>query len=398
MSLTVYTKIVTVLIFLVILTTYPYVFDRFLPIPSMQVVATGILGILLVLLPTRRIKPLPTIFTVCIVIQMGVWFLYSLIHNDTSYYARIFFLLLTYVSILSLNSSLGIEEFIKKNNCLIAIQAILGLFAFVLVFVGILSPIFSFENIDNRVAHCFGLTCSNAVYGNIIRAAGFFDEPGALAGWGIYALVFNVLYIKNSKIEKLLIFGLVSTLSMAYFIQLALYLVCFKMNLKKKNFLIFLVLSLFAYGVYTLGEGSQLYNMTFGRFEVDKYGYGETAREMLMEDAKKYYEMSPIIGNGATKIEEIGYMGDNPYESLATDGIVGTLTLYLPLLIVFIKNFRRKEFIFAVLIIGAGYLQRPFHIGFLHYIMLFIFFYLGLKYKEKYETKSNNNHSMLQCH
>ena len=386
MNSKVYNKIVTILLFFGILTTSPYVFDRFLPIPNMQIIAAGILGILLVLLPSRNVKPLPSVFTACVVIQMLVWFFYSVLHDDTSYFTRIFFLLLTYVSILSLNSSVGVEDFIKKNNRLIAIQAILGLFAFVLVFVGILSPIFSFENVDNRVAHCFGLTCSNAVYGNIIRAAGFFDEPGALAGWGIYALVFNALYIKNSKIEKLLIFGLVSTLSMAYFIQLALYLVCFKMNLKKKNFLIFLVLSLFAYGVYTLGDGNKLYDMTFGRFEMDKYGHGETAREMLMEEAKWYFEKSPIIGNGAQFITDQEYMGDNPYESLATDGIVGTITLYLPLLIVFLKNLRNKNVIFAVVIIAIGYLQRPFHLGFLHYIMLFTFFYLGLKYKDNYDT------------
>lgn len=396
MNTQLYNRIIAILIFFGILSTYPYVFDRFLPLPSMQVVAAGILGLLIILLATRKIRPLPTAFTICIVIQMGVWFFYSILHNDTSYYTRMFFLLLTYVIILSLNSSKGVEDFIKKNNYVIATQAVLGLLAFGLVFVGILSPIFSFENIDNRIALCFGLTCSNAVYGNVIRAAGYFDEPGALAGWGIYALIFNTLYTKNSKVEKMLIFGLISTLSMAYFIQLALFLVCFKMKLRKSSIFIFLVLSIAVYSVYTLGEENKLYQMTLGRFEMGKYGHGETARERLMEESKRYYEMSPIVGNGASKIEEIGYMGDNPYESLATDGIVGTITLYLPLLIVLLKNIKHKEFSFAVLIIATGYLQRPFHLGLLHYIMLFTFFYLGLKYKNKNEPQNNYSHSMLQ--
>ena len=90
-------------------------------------------------------------------------------------------------------------------------------------------------------------------------------------------------------------------------------------------------------------------------------------------------------------------MGDNPYETLATDGIFGTFIIYLPLIIVLFRNIRHIEFVFAVIIIAAGYMQRPFHLGFLHYIILFTFFNLGLKYKGKYDSKSYNNHSMLQC-
>ena len=283
MSSRVYNRIVTVLIFIGILTTYPYIFDRFLPIPSMQLISAGVLGILLVLLFCRKVNSLPTVFTVCVVIQMGVWLFYSVLHSETSYFTRIFFLLLTYVSILSLNSSFGVEDFVKKNNWLIAIQAILGLVAFLLIFIGVLPSIFSFENVDGRTAQCFGLTCSNAVYGNVIRSAGYFDEPGALAGWGIYALVFNALYIKNSKIEKMLIFGLISTLSMAYFIQLALYLVCFKLNFRKANLSLFILLFAIGYFVFILDGDNTLYDLTYGRFEMDKYGHGETAREVLME-------------------------------------------------------------------------------------------------------------------
>ena len=393
-----YDKIVTVLIFIGILSTYPYVFDCFLPLPGMQLIAAGILGLLILLLPARKIKPLPTAFTVCVAVQMGVWFVYSFLHNDTSYFTRIFFLLLTYVVILSLNSSKGVEDFIKKNNWLIAIQAILGLVAFLLIFIGVLPSIFSFENVDGRTAQCFGLTCSNAVYGNVIRSAGYFDEPGALASWGVYALIFNELYIKNTRVEKMLVVGLISTLSMAYFIQLAMYLICFKINLRKSSLVMLAMLITAASAVNSLGEGNPLYDMTFGRFEIEKYGHGETAREILMEESQRYYRKNPIFGNGAQTIENIGYMGDNPYETLATDGIVGTIIIYLPLLIVLLRNIRRKEFVFAVLVIAAGYLQRPFHLGFLHYIMLFSFCYLGLKYKgEKYEAQSFDNHSMLQC-
>ena len=138
--------------------------------------------------------------------------------------------------------------------------------------------------------------------------------------------------------------------------------------------------------VYVRGSGDSLYDLTFGRFETDQYGKLETNRDVLMEKAKLMYRKSPTWGTGAENIEKMGeYIADNPYESLATDGIVGTIVIYLPLIILLLKNLNRKDIILSIIIIAAGYLQRPFHIVILHYIMLFSFLYLGTR-KEKHNA------------
>lgn len=315
---------------------------------------------------------------------------YALIHDDTSYITRIVFSLTAFFFIYSLLQNRSFLSFIKFNTVLVTVQAILACIAFVLFFIGFIRIGSSFVSVDGRDCFSFGLSFSNMVMASIGRMSGYFDEPGALAFWGVYALLFNALFIKNKIIEYGLIIGLISTLSMAYFIQLAMYLLFFK----SKNLKMLLPFAIVLFVGTTIIINSQndnyLYRLTFERFE--NAANGKSSRTELAELAHSYFLQSPLIGNGAKKIDSVEYMNDNPYEIPAKDGILGTISIYLPLLIVFIgcKNTNVR---FAVVILLVGYLQRPFHINLMHYLILYSFF-IACEYtygRKSYELFQNNN-------
>lgn len=359
-------------LFLFLFSTYPYVFNCFLGIPSETIVILVSFCVFLGLLfvsQKKKTLPLPITFILCI--QVFFWLFFSLYHQDTTYLTRVFYLTLTYIILCVLYCRNQISAFISANNIIITIQAVLGVVAFILVFLNIWDAAFEFVNIDGRNSQNYILTCSNTYMGNFIRISGYFDEPGALANWGVFALLFNKVFFNNRKIEVLLLLSLVFTFSAAYFVQAALYLMCFGFEGKKAwVYMLFLLLLLFL--IYDLiGSSEEFQYMTFDRFEG---GSIRSDRVELAAIAKKYFLQSPIMGIGARHATEIAYMGDNQYEILAKDGIVGFIVTYLPLCYIFLHYITIKKIVLSCVILSLGYFQRPFHIDGMHYLMLYIFF------------------------
>lgn len=378
-NLNVKQKSVISIIVIMLISSYPFVFDRLFALPDKNIIyIIGVVGLLLISNAFSGLSQIPRTIIICVFIQMIIWLLFFVIHNDPTYITRIFFLLIVLIMLAAICDTKTLASFVQCNNVMIAIQSIGALVAFVLVAVGILSPLITTTNIDGRPLYFLGFSCTNIYLGNIMRPSGFFDEPGALAFWGIFALIFNKLYYDNKRIEHILIIGLLSTLSLAYYIQLALYVVCFYTSNFKKNAFVILVIVAAVFFVNKLGPNSELYNSTFGRFQLNEEGQFRSSRYRLMDIAKDEFHKHPIWGEGASQINELEYMGDNPYENLATDGIVGTITIYLPLLMVFARCRNNKKFVFSFLIIAIGYLQRPFHVNLMHYFMLYLFVLLSL--------------------
>lgn len=63
----------------------------------------------------------------------------------------------------------------------------------------IIAAYFKFVEMDMRPGYFFGLFTTNTYFGGLVRNAGFYDEPGALAFWGIYALIINKMFVKTQK-------------------------------------------------------------------------------------------------------------------------------------------------------------------------------------------------------
>ena len=133
---------------------------------------------------------------------------------------------------------------------------------------------------------------------------------------------------------------------------------------------------------------SYLYEKTIGRLGLfSQVGMYATTRGELIDNAKQYFLDNPIWGVGASNILKLDvYLADNPFETLATDGIVGTFAIYFPLLIVVSRKFNRY-IISGVIILVAGYMQRPFHINIMHFLMMYTFCILALRYSSITQKK-----------
>lgn len=369
-------KLIVVLFFTMLLVAEPYILTCML----------GVNVELLWLIPAVLIsffsltgnKRLPTSFLLCVSIQVLTWLLFSMLHKDNSYLTRIVFIIVTIFMLNGVNNTVGVRKIIEINNNVVCLQAVLGAIAFLLVAVGVLHPIFEYVQRDMRPAYFYGISCSNTIVGNLIRPAGFFDEPGALAAWGIYALVFNKLFYNNKKLEYLLIGSLIFTLSLAYYIQLLLYFFLFYSKNLKAAIPIALIICIAILYVNS-DPTSELYRLTLGRLDnFGNNGFEGTSRAAMTELSKHYFESSPWVGIGAQTVENIGvYSSDNPYESLGRDGIIGTIAIYLPMIYVLMKK-RNMYVLSAIAVLAAGYLQRPFHMNIMHYTMMYSFCILSL--------------------
>lgn len=372
-----------VIVLAMLLSCYPFVFNVMLGLGSESTIMVAFLLILFVLyISSKHSIEIPYFWKVCFLLQGMTWLLYSLIHSDSSYLTRIFMMFLTALSLQVLIRDRNLFCFAKNYNWIITIMAIAGVPIFFLFALGLTQPLQLYTNIDGRQFAYFGLTCSNAFTAGICRVAGFFDEPGAFAFWGIYALILNKIYFNNRKLEILLMISLLSTLSAAYFVQLILYIVLFYAS-KAKNFIpVAIILGVVVFGTYKyLGENEQLAYLTTERFEG---GQIRSARVDMTKQTQKVFAESPIVGIGAKKFLEIGYFDDNPYEIPAKDGIIGFIVTYLPLIYVTIKYSRKdRNILWAGLILFVGYMQRPFHINVLHFFMLYLFVLLAYYKYEK---------------
>ena len=384
-----YFKFPTWYVILLLLCFYPYVFNQFFNLGSETVlllVAMPITGLLLFAGKNKIKGDIPPFLMKCVIAQVFVWVCYAVIHGDSSYITRIFFILLSLLLLVFLRKRCALYHFSNAYNHFITLQAVLGVPIFFLFALNLIQPLSSFHNIDDRECYFFGVTFSNAITSGIIRIAGFFDEPGAFAFWGIYALVINKLTADNRKLEVALIVSLLFTLSAAYFVQLLLYVVFFYGTKAKTMVPVVSVLAIVTFFTFRfLGQNEQLMYLTVERFQG---GTIRSERNELTEEAKNVFAESPMFGIGAKNLQERGYFDDNPYEIPAKDGVVGFIITYLPLLAVFFKyGMRNKKIFFALLILAAGYLQRPFHVNLLHSFMLYLLVML-IYYKSKgYEER-----------
>lgn len=111
---------------------------------------------------------------------------------------------ITHFSLYVVNNSIGITNFITVNNIWLVIQVVLAALGFVLIISNIISPLLVYNFDSGGVDYFYGITTTNAIIGNIPRMAGYFDEPGALAQWGVYALVLNKISPRYSKKNRII--------------------------------------------------------------------------------------------------------------------------------------------------------------------------------------------------
>lgn len=398
-------NIYVIFVVMMLLLVYPYIIPDILGLPEEMVMDVIFACLALVLLVTTKNRIFfPNVVTFLIITASISWLLFALYHNDRTYITRLFFLFMTGVALLLLIRSKSIYKFGYIYNGIICLQGVLGAIAFVLIFVGILEPIHIFD-VKDRLIYFYGITSSNTVIGNFVRIGGFFDEPGAFAAWGIFALVINKLIYDNRKIEVLLMISLLFTFSAAYFVLLPLYILFFffKGSAKKLVISLLVIIPIIIGGYYLVKDNDTFLLLTTERFQD---GEIKSKRNDYSENAERVFKQHIYMGAGGQYLEKtsVEQLNDNPYEILAKDGLVGYVVTYLPLLVLCFVFRRKKDILLGSLLLFICYQQRPFHINEIHFFMILFYTtivyykYKGVKSEEKilkYLTKNNYENSSI---
>lgn len=385
-----YIGVPCLLIVLLQLATYPYVFHILFNLPSDNVIDSIFFIVFFALcLIVNKKGVVPSSVIKLMAIQSFFWLLYSIVFYDTSYLVRIFLIILTYLCISLLCKYKDVVRYAKVNTAIFAIQGVLGVVGFILVYINVLQPILTYYYSEFRYLNWYVITCSNATIGNFIRVGGFFDEPGAFAFWGVFALVINKITIDNRKMEIVILISLLFTFSAAYFIILPLYLLFFYHS-KIKTFAIVLLVLV---PVIFIAFNSLSSDDNFMALTMERFSGGEikSSRYELADHTKEIFLKSPVFGVGAKELEKDTLTTDNPYEVLAKDGVLGFVITYLPLIYLLLRFRRKPEVLYSSTILFIDYMQRPFHINELHFFMLYFYCtVLVLKYEKEFQYNLNS--------
>jgi hypothetical protein len=351
-------------------------------IPDKSFITCLVLFVPLLILAQLNDKALlpKTIKVLCFVQWFG-YAMISAVHGKVNpIIAQTIVLSFVLILLLFVDSTVGLFDFYKRYNRWIFVMAVGGSISFFLVNFNGFKPFYFLPDRaeEGRMLYNYFLTFTNGDVSSDMRYAGFFDEPGSMAYWGLYALIINKLFIKEKWIEIPLILCLLLTFSMGFYIQILVYLLVF--NISKRNFgKGLIVIALFAIVIYSLSltkntELDGVYNMTYGRLEnMLANGSGSSLyvenRADATDVALREFQNNPLFG---TENRELN-LGNNVYEPLALYGIIGSLFILYPFLWLFVSAIKNKDvdLIKANFVILLGFTHRPFHNNLLYFFVLY---------------------------
>lgn len=391
-------------VLLLILSFYPYeIANAYYPFDTADVRVSFVLCLVLtpIIILISRYR-LPKALIVCLIVMLIGSIMSFYVTHDRYYYHKLIRLYFAFCLIIIVYNRIGYRQFFSLYNRWILIMAILGCIGFVISLAGV-PPVNTFiGKEDGREVYSWIITFTKTPPIGFIRYAGFFDEPGAMGYWGCFALGINRILIKDEKLEKLLLITLVFTFSMGYILQAVAYIVMFSIfGSKVKNRFVLIVIPLILIiGLYSMRGTSYsiIYDESIGRIEQmfnagdDIMSFEGTSREVLVENSKAAFKTNPVWGIGWPTDGSDVMTGDNYYETLAHDGIVGMVYQYFPYILLFFWAYRRRdwEMIFVIIFLALAIFHRPIHPNMLTY---FIYYSLPVIYSIKVkEIDSSKRH------
>lgn len=380
-------------ILLILIRFYPYEFYSAYPFLAssnnrMTFLALAVITMIITLtIVARRGKSgkIPSVLFIIVIMQCFWMVINSIQKNRVLGLGAFITPLLALVMVYFIYSSCGMHYFMKKYNAWILLMTSMGTLAFVLVRFGLLNPLFPFIDLsDDDMMYNFGLTFSQQVESSSFAFCGFFDEPGAIAQWSLFALLFNRLFMYNEKIEVYLIGTTLLSFSMGYYIQIIVYILLFHAFVRnhKRNWsisvLIFIIIGVFIYSANStkLSQNEDVYSRSIGRMimafeDSQSQGIAVDDREIFTEEAVVEFRQNPLWGTSKENVK----VGHNIYEPLALYGIIGTIFLYIPFIILIIRSIRQRDYelLKCMIVIVLGFTHRPFHGNLLFYFIIYCF-------------------------
>ncbi len=367
------------LFWLTIFNFTPFTFSQAYPSLFGKHVFVGLVLVLILdLLINQKIKFNRYILFISVPVIIYQFILFY-VHDDSSYVGFLFALIMTYIIFCYGLTFIGLSRMANSFIYIMMTMLALSVIGSFLALIGILEPFSTFSNPDGRVAYNYLLTFTNSQTitngGSFIRAAGFFDEPGALAFFSFYAIVVNELYLKKNKLTAIIALStVIATWSMGFVIIISLYFLFIKC--RKLSGVVMLLLTI-AFLLMTFSYlkadsspmSKRVLRLTIDRVVVNDNGsFQGDNRSHLLYRAAEEFANNPLIGAGRNGLRDGDYAGANVMAPFARDGIVGGLlyfSLYIFLVgIVMLKIRVNKGFIsykevVLVFLLGVNFLHRP---------------------------------------
>lgn len=316
---------------------------------------------------------------------------------DPSYFNVTFQVLAATAIFLILSSSQTVRLFASFWVNLHLVIGALGLLVFVGGLTINLQPLATFSD---RPYYDFGLAYSNLFYQigglNLIRIAGFYDEPGTFAFYITSALVIGRLFdLPRWKELALLAFGL-TTLSMAFFIVAILWLM---LTLNRRRVLYLLAVA----GVLSMGitqidpqMQEQLARVTVDRFSAseadDRLVRGDNRTAIMRENCQAFMD-APFFGHGLHYEQHVGHLYRNsfianPVAPFATHGVFGAIVYnfhvgILLLTLLSTRRLGRRNQVLVLVVLLLTLAQRPTTINGLGYLLFIIMIHGVIEYPRR---------------
>ena len=226
-----YSHFIVVFLFLLLLYPYEICDSFFVDLTSAKIIifeSIIILTLLLAFLFHRNQSNIPRYLYFVIFVQFLGLVFGSSAKGEPVPFGQMILKFAALSMVVYISSTIGLISFFRKYNRWILLMAIMASVSLVLVWLGLFEPLYPFEDLsDEETMYSYGITFAQHTEVSNFRPAGFFDEPGALASWGLYALLFNRAFVKDKKTEWLLMIALVGTLSFGHFMQLFVFIILF---------------------------------------------------------------------------------------------------------------------------------------------------------------------------
>lgn len=402
-----------IVVFILLIAFYPYEFYSAYMIDTTSMMApifemSIVILLVLTFLFRKRKASIPTYLYLVIFMQFMGLVLTNMAKGQGIPVGQMLLKFTALFMVVYLSKTCGLVSFFKKYNRWFFIMAFFAAVSLVLMWTTGLDPLYPFIDMsDDGNMYNYGITFAQYTDASVYRPAGFFDEPGALASWGLFALLMNRVFIKDGKLEIMLMVVLFATMSFGYFVQLAVFIILFMLSgmdsrkIARNAIFIFLALLVVVSALYSLKgtDYDSIYEKTIGRIETtykDSKSDGKSSaianaggdsRKELTLMAIKEFQDNPFWGTTKKNFEG----GNNIYEPLALYGIFGTFFFYFPFLFLFVKVCMDKDtlMIKCMIVMLLGFLHRPFHNNLLSHFVIYSFIVMYYQYRiqQKLEMK-----------
>lgn len=233
--------------------------------------------------------------------------------------------------------------------------------------------LFYIENPDGRLNYFVPFTFTNSVWGNFLRPAGIYDEPGAFSFFICSVVTIRSLLRSNPNVSFwILLIGMV-TFSLAHIVFLITFVLSFKGHTARWCIYLLMIALIFLLTLSAVGAYEIFYNIFLIRFELVEGGglHGDNRTKLFLNTLQILTtDLSHIItglndelrNNSESFLKRYGKgmdTGANPLNMLLKLGLM-SLIYYLSLIFLIIMGVSRGRSGFFLLGFAALLLQRDY--------------------------------------